>query len=270
MDFSFDSLLRGGTRGAAKTSFRAYEFVIAMPHASACTPPWISPGTFLKKAEEHEKSDIGSLELGQTIASILGAEAIAAQYSRLVIDMNRNLHDISVIPAQPVGLRDGDLAARSRLHRDYHQEIKTKIEGIEAKGSEPILIDLHSFTRVFDDVVREVDIGVVATNASIQQATMLVECLRTHSDRAKVRVRSSSKDRLRVPNVMLDEPYSGAHPGAFTSRHYGEQGTTVITLEICNDLLSNSKHVRRIAHLLALSLQSFAENSERPTSRAAA
>ena len=117
-------------------------------HASNAVPPGVDLGVTPDLLDKHIAVDIGSAALTEALAATLGAPAILATVSRLVIDLHRPPDHPGLIPlvsdGYPIpGNADADRAERiARLHAPYHRAIAALIR--EAQPT--LLAAIHSFT----------------------------------------------------------------------------------------------------------------------------
>ena len=73
-------------------------FLIICDHASNFVPPELNAlGLPQGELERHIAYDIGALEVAEKIAETLECPLVASQFSRLLIDPNRGLDDLSLI-----------------------------------------------------------------------------------------------------------------------------------------------------------------------------
>ena len=96
-------------------------FVIVVDHASARIPRRLKDlGLPASELQRHIAWDVGSLAVARRVAAALDAPLVAQNYSRLVIDCNRNPKVATSIPTVGesidipgnVGLSDEEIAAR--------------------------------------------------------------------------------------------------------------------------------------------------------------
>ena len=118
----------------------------------------------------HIALDIGGGAVAETLANNLGATAVLCQYSRLIVDCNRELIDKSAfldcsdgveIPGNH-DLQESKKEKRaSEIYWPYHNTIKNQIVRLKKHGINPIVISIHSFTPVINGNDREWEIGVL-------------------------------------------------------------------------------------------------------------
>ncbi len=131
-------------------------YVLICDHASNNVPPELHnlglPETELAR---HIGWDIGAAGVAETLSEILDSPAIFSAVSRLVIDCNRHLDALDLIPEISDGsVIPGNLhlsaAGRSqrveRYFKPYHDAVESVILKREARGLRSILISVHSMT----------------------------------------------------------------------------------------------------------------------------
>ncbi len=178
--------------------------------------------------ERHIAWDIGAAEVARRLAVRLDAPLVFANYSRLVIDVNRRPDDPTSMPEEsdgtPVpanrGLSGPAREARiSCIHEVYHQLVARRLAAMTARGV-PMVISVHSFTPVFKGFERPWQVGVL-WNRDGRLARPLMK-------------------RLAELNVSVgdNEPYSGQDAHGYTlPRHVESVGIPHVLLEVRQDLI---------------------------------
>jgi N-formylglutamate deformylase len=115
-------------------------------------------------------------------AADMGANILAANYSRYVVDLNRPADDVALYPGQvstglcPLqtfsgesiygsgGIDDEEKSQRvERYWRPYHQKISATLEALRAQHGYALLWDAHSISsvvpRLFDGELPELNLG---------------------------------------------------------------------------------------------------------------
>jgi predicted N-formylglutamate amidohydrolase len=190
----------------------------------------------------HLALDIGAGALTQKLAESLGATAVLAGYSRLVVDCNRDLLDPGaflefgdgiVIPGNR-NLRPEQKAARAEsIYWPYHRAIDAEIKRLAGERRAPAVIAIHSFTPVLDGVSRPWEFGIL-WDADPGIADILMRKL---ADSGFV--------------VGDNEPYSGRAPQDFTVDNHAEAaGLPHAGIEVRQDLIADDAGVARIAGIL--------------------
>src|SRR5210317_504758 len=118
----------------------------------------------------HLAVDIGAGELTESLAESLGVTAVLAQYSRLVVDCNRQLMDPSaflqfgdgiLVPGNR-NLHQSDKDRRAKtLYEPYHEAVDNQVQRLRSIGPPPAFIAVHSFTPVMNGEARPWEIGVL-------------------------------------------------------------------------------------------------------------
>lgn len=197
----------------------------------------------------HLAEDIGAGDLARRLAEALSATAVLAGYSRLVVDLNRDLLDAQafleygdgvVVPGNR-NLSQAERRARSEaLYRPYHKAIHEQIRRLVAAARAPAVIAIHSFTPVLNGVSRPWEIGVL-WDADRRIADILIERLRSDSF-----------------VVGDNEPYSGQSPQDFTIDHHAEAaGLPHAGIEVRQDLIDHPAGLARVAESLHRIIAAF-------------
>jgi predicted N-formylglutamate amidohydrolase len=199
----------------------------------------------------HLAIDIGAGPLTETLAASLGVTAVMQNYSRLVVDCNRQLMDPSAFLEYGDGIivpgnrnlhqQDKDLRA-SALYWPYHVAIGEQIARLRKTGRLPAMISIHSFTPVLNGESREWQMGVL-WDKDDQTRRIFVEGLRAAGY-----------------EVGDNEPYSGKAPQDFTIDHHAEEiGLPHVGIEIRQDLIDDDEGVAEIAEVMHQVIASIPE-----------
>ncbi|MDX1405961.1 MAG: N-formylglutamate amidohydrolase [Woeseiaceae bacterium] len=197
----------------------------------------------------HLALDIGAGPLTRGLAKELRATAVLCQYSRLVVDCNRQLMDPSaflefgdgvVIPGnRNLHAEEKELRANA-IYWPYHDAVASQVERLGGTGRKPIFISVHSFTPVLNGQSRPWQIGVLW-----DQDRATAECL-LHD------LREAGYD------VGDNEPYSGKAPHDFTVDHHAEaKGLPHVGIEIRQDLIDDAAGVAQICSVLRPAIASL-------------
>ncbi len=190
----------------------------------------------------HLALDIGAGALTGRLATTLSVTAVLCQYSRLVVDCNRQLMD----PGAFLEFGDGIIVAGNRnLHPEekkaradeiywpYHNAVASQVERLQAAGRPPIFVAVHSFTPVLNGESRPWEVGVL-WDTDRMTAGIFVHDLREAGF-----------------HVGDNEPYSGKSPQDFTIAHHAEAiGLPHVGIEIRQDLIDDDEGVQEIGKVL--------------------
>jgi predicted N-formylglutamate amidohydrolase len=218
-----------------------HPLILVCEHASRFIPAGLNDlGLSHEAACEHIAWDIGALALAEGLSRALGATLLAANYSRLLVDLNRPRQAPDSIPAQSEvsGNRDLDEATREyrrqSLFEPFHSRLKDLIDERVAQGRPVRVVGIHSFTPVYHGQPRALEIGVLYREAR-EYAQRLIDGLSQHP--------------LKVAG---NEPYKINPLSDMTVPVHGDaRGLESVLIEVRNDLLRTPEDVRRFTEYLA-------------------
>lgn len=227
------------------TAFEPYEIIpgdaslgliLVCDHARNTLPD--TYGTLGLPASElnrHIAYDIGAEAALRGLAARLGAPAVLATYSRLLIDPNRGeddptlirqLYDHTLIPGN-LGIDEAERERRlTRYYHPYHQAIERLIGECEAAGTVPAVIAVHSMTDRWNGRKR------------LWQVSMLW-------DRDPRIAQPMLAELHKIEGVLAgdNEPYDGALAGDTMFRHCTAAGLAHVLIEIRQDLVVDRQGV---------------------------
>jgi predicted N-formylglutamate amidohydrolase len=190
----------------------------------------------------HLAIDIGAGSLTEELAASLGVTAVVARYSRLVVDLNRQLMDTGAFLEYGDGilisgnrnLRQEDKDSRAdALYWPYHQAVDEQVQRLRNAGPPPAFISVHSFTPVLNGQSRPWQMGILW-----DKDTQLRDIFMEEFSAAGY-------------TVGDNEPYSGKAPQDFTIDHHAEEiGLPHIGIEIRQDLVADAAGVEKIANIM--------------------
>lgn len=197
----------------------------------------------------HLAIDIGAGSLTEFLADSLGVTAVLAQYSRLVVDCNRELMD----PGAFLEYGDGILVPGNRNltpgHRNaradamywpYHAAVSEQVERLTGLGIPPAFISVHSFTPVLNGVARDCEIGVLWDKDELLKDIFIKDF------------------RDEGFNVGDNEPYSGKAPADYSVDNHAEAlGLPCLGIEIRQDLIRDQAGVHRIGRIMHRIIESI-------------
>ncbi len=226
---------------------RQLGLLILCDHADNHVPPHY--GTLGLDAEtlgRHIAYDIGIAGVAERLAHALGAPALMARFSRLLIDPNRGLDDPTlimqlsdgiVIPGNAV-LDAGERETRiAHFYAPYHRAIEDAIEAAIAAGKPPILLSLHSFTQAWKSVARPWHAAVLWDKDDRLAAGLLAGL-------------------GALPGITVGDnvPYTGKLKGDTLYRHGTKRGLAHALVELRQDVILDEKGqaewAERLAHVL--------------------
>jgi predicted N-formylglutamate amidohydrolase len=224
-------------------------FVIAVDHASLRIPRRLG-NLGLPSAElgRHIAWDIGAFEVARHVSGLLDAPVIAQNYSRLVIDCNRDpsvatsiptVGELTPIPGN-VGLSSQERnARRSEIFEPYHRRLCELLDERAASGRQTILVAQHSMTNVFKGVAREMHAAILY-NRDRRFAELMLQALR----------RDASF------HFADNQPYFVSDATDYTIPRHGEaRGLLHVEIEIRQDLIGAEAGQIEWAQRIAKALQ---------------
>lgn len=219
--------------------------VLACDHSSNRVPSALGQlGLNRETLAQHIAWDIGAGAVTRNLSERLDAAAVLGSYSRLVVDLNRDLRDPTAYPAISDGiLIPGNIpltveerAERARVFfKPYHEVLRSTIQERTSASVQPVLISIHSFTPKQYGVLRPWHVGIL-WDEDPRLALPLLAALRAQRDIV----------------VGDNEPYSGRHPADYTIDHHAEPlGLSYAAIEIRQDMITDESGQREWADRLA-------------------
>lgn len=234
-------------------------FVLVCDHASNRIPaPYGNLGLTLVQRLMHIAWDPGALAVALELSQLLDAPLIHSTVSRLVIDCNRYVDAIDLIPKISerteipgnANVRAEDRDQRiAAFHRPYHQAIDGLLARRASEGRETILVAIHSFTPVYRDVPRPWPVGLIhGADATFTAA-----------------LRDALADDEPELNIGWNQPYASQSGVTYTVEHHGDGRRLATTMiEIRHDGILEPAGVSLWANRLARALSSAHERHGAP------
>ncbi len=234
----------------------ASPFLLTVDHASNQIPRALENlGLCKTERYRHIAWDIGIAGVAERLSERLNSTTVLQNYSRLVIDCNRqpNLPDafptISETTLIPGNLNLSDLdrqARRKAIFDPYHRTIVEQIHQRKESGLHTIYVALHSFTPIYKGMFRPMHVAVLY-NRTPRFAKQLAELLR---------VEEGLTVAENAPYRVSDETDYGVPV------HAERGGLDYVLIEIRQDLLTTeteqdvwAKRLARLLPMTAIKLQ---------------
>jgi predicted N-formylglutamate amidohydrolase len=224
------------------------DFIIVADHAGARIPRRLANlGLPDSELQRHIAWDIGALGVARRMAQALDAPLVAQNYSRLVIDCNRDprvpssiprISELREIPGN-IGLSAADVAARrTQIFDPYHRRIGELLDHRQVSGRRVILIAQHTMTDVYKGERRPMHAAVLY-NRDRRFAGVVLDELRRERDLI----------------IADNEPYFVSDETDYTIPHHAEARALLhVEIEIRQDLVSDetgqAEWAARIARVL--------------------
>ena len=220
--------------------------VLICEHASNFIPASLDNlGLNSEELVSHAAWDIGAHELACNMSELLDAPLIASRVSRLVYDCNRSPESGIGIPSKSElievpgnkNLSKPEINDRVKyVYEPFHELINRTIYdperlALSKQHSSPVIITIHSFTPIYFDEVRSVELGILHDKDDRLAKPMMQGALN----------HMSLKTEFNSPYAPSDNVMHTIH------RHALEQEFVNVMLEVKNDLLSNSSDIYSIA-----------------------
>lgn len=197
--------------------------------------------------DSHRGIDFGALALAKRLQEVLSGDFIKASVSRLLIDCNRSLKHRScfseITQPLPETLKT---ALIQKYYLPYRRCVEQTIEAHLNNDHQVWHISVHSFTPVWDNHLRNADIGLLYDPKSLSEkpfARRLKHIIRTQDPQFRLR---------------MNYPYKGITDGFTTALRKKHPATHYMGLEIeINQGLVSDK--QRFHALQEVFMRSFRE-----------
>ncbi|MEQ1936713.1 N-formylglutamate amidohydrolase [Mesorhizobium sp. CN5-321] len=224
---------------------RGKGLVLVADHAGRALPDeYGALGLPASEFDRHIAYDIGVEKVTRELAALLGAPAVLANFSRLLIDPNRGeddptlirqLYDGTVVPGNYPMTAEERERRLVRFYRPYHDAVASMVASVaEASGVAPFLFSVHSFTPVMQGVARPWHVGIL-WDSDDRAPKPLIEALSAEADLV----------------VGDNEPYDGALRGDTMFKHAIVNGFAHALVEIRQDLIADNTGAVAWANRLA-------------------
>ena len=213
--------------------------VLTCEHAAPAVPgEYDDLGLTREQLGDHIAWDIGAAAVTAELSRQLGAPAVLSAASRLLVDCNRDLHDVDLIPHASHGVvipgnAALDAAERARRLARFYDPFHDAIDAELSRHADALLLSVHSFTPELNGCARAFDVGVLFDG---------------FDDLAHDFARSITASGF---TVRMNEPYSALDGLIFSARSHGRRhGVRYLEIEINNQLLRADGDARAVARRL--------------------
>lgn len=233
----------------ARSRRRAVELIISCEHASNRLPARYGDlGLSRDTLETHIAWDPGACRIARYCARRLASRYHEGRYSRLLVDLNRSLHNPKLIPKESAGVSipgNIGLTAVERQHRlrRYYQPYRDAVLGdirrVLARRKICVHVGVHSFTSKLGRRARRADVGVLYDPGRAPERMLALGLV----------------DALSVQGfqVRRNYPYRGTSDGLTTycRRIFPEEAYLGLELEINQRLLGSHNRGRDLPRAMA-------------------
>ncbi|HMY57161.1 MAG TPA: N-formylglutamate amidohydrolase [Pseudomonadota bacterium] len=188
--------------------------------------------------DTHWAFDLGARELTHELASALSATAVLANFSRLLIDPNREEHHPDLLRTTADGeaiLLNQNVTASDRLHRtvSYYRPYHEAVDAALARSNASVLLSIHTFTPIYEGQPRTVELGVLFDRDESQAESLL------------------SSLRAVFPHVAANQPWSGKLGLIYSAESHAHRfGRTALELEVRQDRAQDPSYRQRLIAVL--------------------
>jgi predicted N-formylglutamate amidohydrolase len=228
-------------------------FLLVCDHASKQVPKSLDNlGLHDEELSRHIGWDIGAAGVTEYLAERLGAAAVLANYSRLVLDLNRSPDDQAFIPEVSDGTMipgnanltpEQKSARRTLLFEPYHQVIESELARLERRHPRVALVSIHSFTPQLrhNGAERPWHIGIMWK----------------HDRETSLALKEHLEDATNW-HVGDNEPYSMHVHSCYTIRRHAEElERPALMLEIRQDEIETERGQRHYAEMIGDFLETY-------------
>lgn len=178
--------------------------IVTCEHAGKIVPPAYSH-IFHNAADvldSHRGWDPGALEIASCISTALRTPFYKCEETRLLVEPNRSLTSSSLFSEYS---RKLEAHEQEELLRRFYYPHRSGVEKwITEAGRDVLHLSVHTFTPVFDGVVRSVDIG------------LLFDADRKREHEFCTTFQMALRNRLPGLTIIFNEPYRGIDDGFTT------------------------------------------------------
>lgn len=220
-------------------------FFVTCEHASNRVPAPLRT-TALDRAwlASHWGYDIGARTLAREFIRLTGSSGVLSRFSRLVCDANRDPQHPDLIRACTEGhiisfnqrLAQSERRRRvQRYHEPYHAAVDAGLRArLAVEQGDVLLLSIHTFTPVWNNRVRAMDVGVLFSPYEALARRLADELGKEGFDTA------------------LNAPYSGREGLIYAAERHGSSHQVLfLELEVNQSLTCTPARARRTARRIA-------------------
>lgn len=211
--------------------------LLVCEHASRFIPEGLGNlGLDEAAAQSHIAWDPGAMAVAERLSDALDATLISQKISRLVYDCNRPPEsDQAIRPESEVYNIPGNTgltAAQRAARTDYiYRPFQSALAEAVKTRPQTVLVTIHSFTPIYNDMPRAVEVGILHDSDSRLADAMLAAAAKNP-----------------VFRVERNAPYGPEDGVTHTlAEHALPRGHLNVMIEVRNDLLANEAGIAAIA-----------------------
>lgn len=216
---------------------------ISCEHASGNIPSRFQD-LGIKKEEFSQVSDHydkGCKEMSEHLSKELKAKCMLANYSRLVVDLNRKEDHPDIvkeksfdyqIPGNTEVTKEEKSSRIDNYHKPYHAKLQSELQGMKEKHGKMAYINVHSFSHWVEGKDRDIDICLVHKEGDAKVNKRIIDIL------------------SRKYKVKGNAPFSGATSSIFQD-YQSASDTAGITLEINDKHMQDPESIKKISEAVS-------------------
>ncbi len=225
------------------------EIVFICEHASNRIPDDLDQlGLGDQHLEQHIAWDIGAAAVTRNLANHFNTSAVLANFSRLLIDPNREEFHTGLVPQVSDGITIpgnqalGEAGVEERKNRFYHPFHQACSEHLDGRENMKMVVAIHSFTPSMDGFDRPWPIGLLWNKDQ-----SLAKALLTHFEAKDI-------------NIGDNLPYSGKDLFHTMNLHGGERGLPHVGIELRQDQTGHEAGIGQWSQHLIEAFEEILEN----------
>ena len=218
--------------------------LIIADHASNFIPKGYNNLNLPKElTQSHIAYDLGVKSLSIKISKKLKSSLILGEYSRLLIDNNRDIKDptlISEISDRKIIKGNVKLSKKEKLYRinEMYMKYHRQVNNVISKKKIKFIISIHSFNPIYKGNKRDIEIGILSNRDK-----RLTHLIINELQRKKI-------------TVGDNKPYIGNLIGDTLFKHALNKNLLHALIEVRNDLLLNNDMIEKQAQILFRAINS--------------
>ncbi|SFQ24858.1 Predicted N-formylglutamate amidohydrolase [Bradyrhizobium sp. Ghvi] len=232
------------------------EFLLMCEHGGRKVPKCLGDlGVDRSEMDRHIAYDVGAEAVARRVASALCAPLFIQPYSRLVVDCNRPPEAADLIPEVSDGTKiPGNLGLTreeqslrfEQIHRPFHEAVSAGLDRVTARGQQPVLLTIHSFTPI------------MRRTGEVREIEFCISCNR--DDRLAKAMLFEVRAAYPAVNVGFNDPYPVTDMEDYAIPVHGERrGIPHVLVEVRSDLISDEAGQTKWAHIVSSTIRAAVE-----------
>jgi len=252
--------------------------IVCCDHAGLARPKRLGDlGVAAEAFATHIACDLGAREVSEHLARRLRAPLLLANYSRLVIDLNRHLDDATLIPAVSDGVDIPGNTGLTKAQRNqridelfapYHACYRKLVDDLQSRIARPLIVAVHSFAPRMRGHAqdRPWDFGVLWDDQREVAEKLIANLRAIDGDLSRhPRSRLSGGGKTRALCIGDNEPYHANAPRGYAmDAHAQRRGVDLALIEIRQDHIARAAGQRWAAEVLYRALAPLLDATPAP------